>query len=90
MTTLHLLNKPPEHGRFQRCLEAIGTDDTLVLIEAAVAAVTLDRPWPAQTLALGSDLQARGLASSLPAQIKAVDAEGLVSLTAAHASIISW
>lgn len=90
MATLHLLNKPPEHSRFQRCLEAVGTDDTLVLIEAAVTAVALDRPWPDRTLALASDLSARGLVSELPDSIESVDAAGLVELTAETASIISW
>lgn len=90
MTTLHLLNKPPEHSRFQRCLDAVGTDDTLVLIEAAVTAVTLDRPWPLRTLALTQDLAARGLARAVPTDIEPVDTVGLVALTAANASIISW
>lgn len=90
MTTLHLLNKPPEHSRFQRCLDAIGAEDTLVLIEAAVSAVTLDRPWPSKTRALARDLRARGLITALPVEIEPVDAAGLVALTATHASIISW
>lgn len=90
MTTLHLLNKPPEHSRFQRCLDSVGANDTLVLIEAAVTAVTVDQPWPSRTLALTSDLLARGLTRSLPDDIEPVDAAGLVALTAANASIISW
>jgi tRNA 2-thiouridine synthesizing protein B len=91
MTTLHILNKPPHHPRFERCLEAFGRDDRLLLTESAVLAVSIPDLLPANRVsALSADLEARGLSALMQDGITPVDYDGMVALTAESAQIIHW
>lgn len=91
MPRLHLLNKAPDHARFGRCLASIASDDTLVLMENAVLAVTGDHGLPAaRTVALAEDLEARGLATGADTAVGAISIEQLVALTETHTTVISW
>jgi len=91
MTTLHIVNKPPHHSRFERCLEVLGDDDKLLLIESAVLAVSVPNLLPAGRVnALKADLEARGLDAVMGGGITAVDYDEMVALTAESAQIIHW
>lgn len=91
MPRLHLLNKAPDHPRFQRCLASIGAEDTLVLLENGVLAVSLDQALPGATpMALAADLSARGLTQAAADRVSPISMEQLVALTEGPATIISW
>jgi tRNA 2-thiouridine synthesizing protein B len=91
MTTLHILNKPPHHPRFERCLEAFASDDQLLLMESAVLAVSEpDLLLAGRVCALKADLEARGLSAAIRGDITTVDYDGMVVLTAESAQIIHW
>lgn len=91
MTTLHIVNKPPHHSRFERCLEALRDDDKLLLMESAVLAVSVPNLLPTGRVnALKADLAARGLDAVMGGGITAVDYDEMVALTAESARIIHW
>lgn len=91
MTTLHIVNKPPHHPRFERCLEALGNDDRLLLIESAVMAVSIPDFLPTDRVnALSADLEARGLNAVMQGGVTAVDYDEMVALTAESKQIIHW
>ena len=87
--TLHILNKPPGHPRFETCLQAIQDCDQLVLTENAVLALA-DRSvtLPAACKAMKADVDARALDEQ--ARTATIDYAELVRLTAKHSRIISW
>jgi len=86
---LHILNKSPGHPRFATCLAALHEGDTLVLTENAVLALAdSNTGLPRNCVALGPDLQARGLAGSL--DVQAISYRELVRLTAEHSRTVSW
>ncbi|MBE0484836.1 sulfurtransferase complex subunit TusB [Marinobacter sp.] len=88
--TLHILNKAPGHSRFITCLANLTNQDTLVLTENAVlAASDADTKLPEGTVALGADIEARGLSDAMPVE-KQIDHQQLVRLTEQYARIISW
>jgi tRNA 2-thiouridine synthesizing protein B len=94
LKTLHILNKSPEHSRFQLCLSAVGPEDGLLFIENGVLAVAqppenLETPERAQCFALGPDLEARGLTIN-PGRVQSVSFEQMVELTATAENVISW
>ncbi|MDX5327827.1 MULTISPECIES: sulfurtransferase complex subunit TusB [Marinobacter] len=87
--TLHILNKSPSHPRFATCLAALHEGDTLALAENAVLAVTDSTAGlPRNCVALGADLEARGLAGNPNVQI--ISYGDLVRLTAEHSRTVSW
>lgn len=90
LKTLHILNKPPEHGRYRLCLSAIGPEDGLLLTENGVLAVTqllgINRE---QCFALAPDLEARGLSSQI-SRDQTVSFDDMVDLTAFAEHVISW
>lgn len=90
--TLHILNKSPDHPRFQRCLAALGPDDALILIENGVLAMTTGGQLATvsgRIYALTPDLEARGLAVE-DSTTAPVDYEGMVRLTTEAGQVISW
>jgi len=88
--TLHLLNKPPGHSRFQACLSAIGDHDQLVLMENATLAIAEQQSaLPSGWLALADDAQARAL--TVPEiRHKLISFPELATLSEQHIRIISW
>ncbi|EMP55462.1 hypothetical protein MSNKSG1_06313 [Marinobacter santoriniensis NKSG1] len=90
--TLHILNKSPDHPRFQRCLTALGPEDALMLIENGVLATTTAgrlATVSGQIYALSPDLEARGLQVD-DSTFVPVDYEGMVRLTTEAGQVISW
>ncbi|XKH00775.1 sulfurtransferase complex subunit TusB [Marinobacter nauticus] len=88
-STLHILNKAPEHPRFEACLGALSPGDILVLSENAVLALPARQPGlPEGTLAVAADLAARSLEDGFAGQ--AIGYAELVRLTEQHSRIISW
>lgn len=49
---VHILSKPQEHPRHQRCMDLLGNDDTLVLTEAGLQ--LLERSSPLDGIHAGS------------------------------------
>lgn len=88
--TLHILNKAPDHPRFSACLAAMGSGDTLLLIENAVLALPMpELQLPPGTHALSPDMQARAI--DIPDRsIRAIGYDGMVALTTDAEKIISW
>ncbi|GGC71920.1 sulfurtransferase complex subunit TusB [Marinobacter halophilus] len=88
--TLHILNKAPDHPRFMTCLSSLSDQDTLVLIENAVLALSdADTALPRHTVALEADTEARGLSATVTGAQQISHAQ-LVELTEHHSRIISW
>lgn len=91
MANLHILNKAPDHPRFQTGISAVSGDDTLLLTENAVFAAVMGQPLPARVVALRADLEARGLSpDQMAPDIGSVDFNGFVALTETASQIISW
>jgi len=87
--TLHILNKAPEHPRFEACMNALCPEHILVLSENAVLALADENAAiPENSLALAPDLAARGLGKDFEEQ--AISYQDLVRLTEEHPRIISW
>lgn len=90
-TTLHILNKRPDHHRFQACLDALGPGDVLLLIENGVIALTdAGIHLPEGTHVLQADCEARGLATGPEDEVEQVDYLGMVYLTDRFSRVISW
>lgn len=91
MRTLHILNKPPGHPRFQRCLAALDEQDQLLLTESAVLAMTDpgDLPWQ-RTSALVADVEARALSRAAKDRVTLVSYDEMVRLTVESERTISW
>ncbi|QSP93787.1 sulfurtransferase complex subunit TusB [Marinobacter salinisoli] len=88
--TLHILNKTPEHPRFNECLAMLGPEDALVLTENGVTALPVTQQLPLHSVfAIQSDLEARGLPADGSAA-STLDYEGLVDLTLQAKRVISW
>mgnify|MGYP001262580649 CR=1 FL=1 len=89
-STLHLLNKAPEHPRYQTCINALSPSDTLVLIENGVLSAAGNRLHPpCKIYALKADIDARALEAACN-NLNTIDYDELVQLTATHSKIISW
>ena len=89
-STLHILNKTPEHPRYKTCIQALTPSDTLVLIENGVLSVAGNhRDAPCKLYALKADMDARGLEAASEV-INTINYDELVQLTTNHAKIISW
>ncbi|RMJ06249.1 Protein TusB [Marinobacter litoralis] len=71
-------------------MQVLAQEDTLVLIENGVFAAAIAQPeFPCQVFALAADIKARALERSC-GDIKTIDYDRLVQLTANHEKIISW
>lgn len=90
MPTLHIINKAPDHPRFSACLQSLAGDDTLVLIENAVAALVYENLALPPCYALHQDVNARALSQSSMPDVKIIDYAGLVALTETHQRIVNW
>ena len=89
-STLHILNKAPEHPRYQACIHALAPSDTLVLIENGVLSAAGNQLHAPCTLyALKADIDARALEAACE-NLNTIDYDELVQLTATHPKIISW
>ena len=89
-TTLHIINKAPEHARFRHCLASVQQGDTLLLIEDAVLALLdRERQLPGASYGLETDANARAVANRVPGE-QLVDYAGFVQLTVNHSRIINW
>ncbi len=93
---LHILNKPPYSDAANQLLLALGSDDTVLLIEDAVQAV-LHPEWQgwavsqAAIFLLAEDAVSRGVYAIATAQsLPLVEMEGFVELTEQSERIISW
>lgn len=90
---LHTLNQPPANGScLARCLDAMTTQDTLLLIEDGVywalpAFASQLKPVADRLYVLDADVQARGL--TLPAE-KRISDEQFVALCVSHDKVVSW
>lgn len=94
MASLHVINVPPGHSRLAECLACLHADDTLLLIEDAVMALT-DRSihWPTNVdlRALGPDLDARGIdLMAFSSTVTAVSYGEFVTLTLESNKVICW
>ncbi|GGY82096.1 sulfurtransferase complex subunit TusB [Marinobacter zhanjiangensis] len=90
-TTLHILNKHPDHTRFRACLDAMAPGDALLLIENAVLALAdVAIPLPEVTYALQADCEARGLSAHRPREVEQLDYIGMTHLTDRFPRLISW
>jgi sulfur relay protein TusB/DsrH len=99
MAILHLLQHHPKGDNLAKCLHRCGADDAIVLLEDAVYAL-LDsadnnHQWDqllveTPVYILQAHLQARGLQRLQLRNHTIVDMAGLVTLTAAYTSNISW
>ncbi|MBJ6137804.1 sulfurtransferase complex subunit TusB [Marinobacter litoralis] len=88
--TLHILNKTPEHPRYELCMQALLPSDTLVLIENGVLSIAgAQLNAPCKLYGLKADIAARAL-DTLYDSSNTVDFEGLVQLTQKHEKVISW
>ncbi|MCK7548498.1 sulfurtransferase complex subunit TusB [Marinobacter koreensis] len=89
--TLHILNKTPDHPRFNRCLASLGSEDALLLTEDGVLAAASDRftGFAGPVYALRADLEARAVEVA-GGTLSPVDFEGMVKLTTEAEQIISW
>lgn len=92
MSRLHLLNKSPDHRRFQQCLEALAAGDSLVLLENAVYG--FDRPSQGGTLPssqiflLEADCQARDIQAV--SDTKQINYDDLAELISQHPRLLFW
>ncbi|WP_083260285.1 sulfurtransferase complex subunit TusB [Marinobacter sp. X15-166B] len=90
MTTLHILNKSPDHPRFALCLAAVTGEDQLLLTENAVLALAdTTLTLPARVAALAADMDARGLTGNGLSRY-GVGFDHMVRLTTQASRIISW
>lgn len=92
MTTLHQLSA--QH-QLANCLKTLAATDSLVLIESAVVFVIQANflsqlPVGLKVFALSSDLQARGLLTSCPAEIQAISDTEWVAATLEADRVCSW
>lgn len=87
---IHLLSKPPEHPRHQRCTELLDHEDTLVLTEGALN--LLDRPSPfhgisaGRVIALGETLETQ----DLPQGVEPMDHATFVDRILAQHQPVFW
>ena len=101
MPILHTVNKSPfNQNTLSQCLDIIGHDHSLILIEdgaygalkASPAAKQLSILQKAglQIYALSSDLEARGLSDELLPELKPINMSEMVELCCQHTSTQSW
>jgi tRNA 2-thiouridine synthesizing protein B len=90
---LHTLNQPPANAAcFERCREAMSSDDTLLLIEDGVywalpAFAARLESLSGRVKVLAADAAARGV--DLPAA-HCIDDQAFVALCVSHDKVVSW
>jgi tRNA 2-thiouridine synthesizing protein B len=85
MAALHIVNR---FSALTSCLEVAASDDSVLLIQDAVYALT--QAPPRVLLAIAEDVRARGLESRLQEDVRLVDYAEFVDLTVTHQPLISW
>ncbi|UZE97896.1 sulfurtransferase complex subunit TusB [Alkalimarinus alittae] len=99
MTTLHILNKSPQHPfPASQCSQFYSKADAILLIEDAVyytlpdAFVSFLKHYQTEPFiyALKEDIDARGISALAHPDIKVVTFDGFVELTAIHDKSTSW
>ena len=93
-TTLHVLNKSPEHARARACLEQLDDGDGLLLIENAVMMLTREDwlnhlPDGVALSALEPDMAMRGVTVSADG-ITVTDYGGFVRMVCQWPRTIHW
>ncbi|MGQ7263121.1 sulfurtransferase complex subunit TusB [Vreelandella sp. V005] len=93
---LHILTKGPNSSASFEMQQAIGEQDSVLLIEEAVTAA-LDPTWEAwqryqsRIFMLSEDLTSRGLASiAAKHQLPTIEMDDFVSLTEQHLKTVTW
>lgn len=94
--TLHILTKAPDSAACKQMLQALGEQDSVLLIEEAVTAA-LDPAWGAwhqyrsRIFMLSEDLDSRGLASiAVDHRLPTVQIDGFVALTEQYDKTVTW
>lgn len=101
MTTLHTINKSPfTHNTLTSCLQVCSKEDGILLLEDGVMAGLKGAPCAEdisaaiakgiKIFALENDVQARGLAEKIRADIQITTYNGFVQLSLEHRSVQSW
>ena len=92
---LHILNKAPDHPRYQHCLEALEAGDVLVLIESGVLTLTTEVsvesvPDDVQLYAIRNDMAFYSQSPVPEYRVKMIDYSELVELVCRIGSPVSW
>ena len=98
MSSLHTVNKSPlVADALEQCLRAAMPGDAILLIEDGVYAAIPSSPahlacsaGGLKLYALQADIDARGLASRVPASVQRVDDAGFVALCCHYRKTCSW
>lgn len=89
---LHVLNKAPDHPRFNRCLETMSDGDRLILMESGLFALTPERVDPRlktrQIAALAPD--AEDLSTHPDIDVSVLDYGDFIALICEHGSPVMW
>lgn len=89
-TTLHILNKSPEHPRAAQCLALLSEGDALLLTENGVLLLSAGRlPAAGKVFALSPDVSGRGLGNAV-GDATMVEFGDMVSLSLQAQRVISW
>ncbi|CEP36147.1 MULTISPECIES: sulfurtransferase complex subunit TusB [Halomonadaceae] len=93
---LHILTKAPDSSAATQMQQAVGDQDAVLLIEAAVTAA-LDVSWdawqqyPSRIFLLSEDLISRGLANiAEDNELPTLEMEGFVALTEQYEKTVTW
>ncbi|PKG54288.1 MULTISPECIES: sulfurtransferase complex subunit TusB [Halomonadaceae] len=93
---LHILTKAPDSSAAAQMQQAVGAQDSVLLIEEAVTAV-LAPAWeaweqcPSRIFLLLEDLRSRGLASiAAEHQLPTLEMDGFVVLTEQYTKTVTW
>lgn len=93
---LHILTKAPDSRAAMQMQQAIGNQDSVLLIEEAVTAA-LDPTWAAwqkyqsRIFLLSEDVASRGLTGiAAKHQLPTVEVDGFVALTEQYVKTVTW
>ncbi|TDT41510.1 sulfur relay protein TusB/DsrH [Halospina denitrificans] len=94
-TRLHILNKPVDHPRYRRCLEALEPGDVLVLMESGVLVLMDGAHFPSimddvQVYAMAEDLAVYSRMQALEADVRPLGYQGLIELVCRLGSPLNW
>lgn len=97
---LHTVNKSPlSHNALDRCLDVLGADDAVLLIEDGVYAALETKHTNARLqvlidsgriFALAEDVQARGLQARVMPKVVEVNYAGFVDLVVKYETSMAW
>ena len=92
---LHILNKAPDHPRYQRCIEALEAGDLLVLMESGVLALITETsvesvPDDVKVYAISDDMAAYSQCPAPESRAGMIDYSEFVELICRIGSPVSW